>query len=287
MRTCDQCSQTPQYWIYAPLRIPTDWVLGWWLPVWWSLFCSQERWVSVFGNFHTLKWYHQPFSHFKLFFLSDNYPCVQCWLICEMEWLFPVKIMLYTATSATSGGGCFWVMGKRRKMQSVENSPYIAKYRSDMYSLRTANKIVIFILSAPICTPLNLNISLYFSAYRTNPQLYLACLRTMLLIFFRSRSGRLLFCCFMMALLGMLCRPNASLRGRPGLLLCLAASAARSCLFARCFCTGCLNFCPFARCCCSSCSASGGALQKLAIPVWTRPTEALKGSFPLQKKLTI
>jgi hypothetical protein len=48
-----------------------------------------------------------------------------------------------------------------------------------------------------------------------------------------------------------------------------------------------LNFCPFARCCCSSCSASGGALQKLAIPVWTRPTEALKGSFPLQKKLTI
>ena len=54
----------------------------------------------------------------------------------------------------------------------------------------------------------------------------------------------------------------------------------RSCLSARCFCTCCLNFCPSSRCCCLSCSAVGGALQKLAIPVWTRPTnpEGLLGA---------
>ena len=83
----------------------------------------------------------------------------------------------------------------------------------------------------------------------------------------------------------MLCRPKASLRGRrPGLCLCLAASAARFCLSARCFYTCCFNFCPSSRCCCSSCSscsANGGALQKLAIPVWTHPTGALGGFFPL------
>ena len=37
---------------------------------------------------------------------------------------------------------------------------------------------------------------------------------------------------------------------------------------------------PLPSCCCSSCSAVG-ALQKLAIPVLTRPTGALEGSFPL------
>jgi len=40
----------------------------------------------------------------------------------------------------------------------------------------------------------------------------------------------------------MLCRPKASLGRRPGLRLCLVASAARSCLSARCFCTCCFNF---------------------------------------------
>jgi len=33
-----------------------------------------------------------------------------------------------------------------------------------------------------------------------------------------------------------------------------------------------------------SCSAVGGGLQKLAIPVWTRPTGALVGSFPLMTR---
>ena len=67
------------------------------------------------------------------------------------------------------------------------------------------------------------------------------------------------------------CRTNP----HPGLRLCLAASVAR------CFCTCCLNFCPSSRCCCSRCSAVGGGLQKLAIPVWTRPTGALsRGLFP-------
>ena len=55
------------------------------------------------------------------------------------------------------------------------------------------------------------------------------------------------------------------------------------CLHA-CFCTCCLNFCPSSRCCCSRCSAVGGGLQKLAIPVWTRPTGALGGSFPLMTR---
>jgi hypothetical protein len=44
------------------------------------------------------------------------------------------------------------------------------------------------------------------------------------------------------------------------------------------------NFCPSSKCCCSHYLAVGGGLQKLAIPVWTRPTGALGGSFPLMTR---
>ena len=37
-------------------------------------------------------------------------------------------------------------------------------------------------------------------------------------------------------------------------------------------------------CCCLCCSVDGGALQKLAFPVWTRPTDAHGGSFPLMTR---
>ena len=35
---------------------------------------------------------------------------------------------------------------------------------------------------------------------------------------------------------------------------------------------------------CSSCSVVGGPMQKLTVPVWTRPTGALGGSFPLMTR---
>ena len=91
-------------------------------------------------------------------------------------------------------------------------------------------------------------------------QLHLVRLRATLLVFFPCGPGA--------------CSPAASFwpcweccacRRRPcvnaGLRLCLAASAARCWLSARCFCTCCLNFCPSSRCCCSRCSAVGKACR--------------------------
>jgi len=114
--------------------------------------------------------------------------------------------------------------------------------------------IVIFTLSAPIRTSLNI----HFSGCRNNPQGQNV-LRT------APRDERH--------------HVGETQTGRPGLRLCwLPPLHAHACPHAA--------SAPAAstRCCCSSCLVDGGTLQKLAIPVWTRPTGALNGFLPLMTR---